>query len=62
LTFTFTPGLDFHFYADDSQLYIAFEQPTEEKLTALVQIEMCVKEIDLWMVKNELKLNGDKTD
>jgi hypothetical protein len=26
-------------------------------LGALVQIEMCVKEIDLWMVKNKLKLN-----
>jgi hypothetical protein len=31
-------------------------------LGALVQIEMCVKEIDLWMVKNKLKLNGDKTE
>jgi hypothetical protein len=31
-------------------------------LRALVQIEMCVKEIDLWMVKNKLKLNGDKTE
>jgi hypothetical protein len=55
-------GLDFHFYADDSQLYLAFESTTEGKLGALVQIEMCVKEIDLWMVKNKLKLNGDKTE
>jgi hypothetical protein len=31
-------------------------------LGALVKIEMCVKEIDLWMVKNKLKLNGDKTE
>ena len=53
-------GLDFHFYADDSQLYLAFESTTDEKLGALAQIEMCVKEIDLWMVKNKLKLNGDK--
>ena len=35
---------------------------TEEKLGALAQIETCVKEIDLWMVKNKLKLNGDKTE
>jgi hypothetical protein len=55
-------GLDFHFYADDSQLYLAFESTTEGKLGAVVQIEMCVKEIDLWMVKNKLKLNGDKTE
>jgi hypothetical protein len=54
--------VDFHFYADDSQLYLAFESTTDGKLGALVQIEMCVKEIDLWMVKNKLKLNGDKTE
>ena len=29
---------------------------------ALVQVKMCVKEIDQWMVKNKLKLNGDKTE
>ena len=32
------------------------------QLGALAQIEMCVKEIDMWMVKNKLKLNGDKTE
>ena len=55
-------GLDFHFYADDTQLYLAFEPTNEGKLGALVQIETCVKEIDLWMVKNKLKLNGNKTE
>ena len=55
-------GLDFHFYADDSQLYLAFESTEEGKLGALAQIEMCVKEIDLWMIKNRLKLNGNKTE
>jgi hypothetical protein len=55
-------GLDFHFYAVDSHLYLAFESIIEGKLLALAQIEMCVKEIDLWMVKNILILNGDKTE
>ena len=55
-------GLDFHSFADDSQLYLAFESTEEGKLGALMQIEMCVKEIDLWMVKNRLKLNGNKTE
>ena len=55
-------GLDFHFYADDSQLYVAFESTVEEKLGALAQIEMSTKEIDIWMVKNRLKLNGNKTE
>ena len=34
----------------------------EGKLGALTQIEMCAKEIDAWMVKNRLKLNGNKTE
>ncbi len=55
-------GLDFHFYADNTLLYLAFESTNEGKLGALVQIETCVKEIDLWMVKNKLKLNGNKTE
>ena len=28
----------------------------------MAQIEMCAKEIDIWMVKNRLKLNGNKTE
>ena len=52
-------GLDFHFY---SQLYLALESTVEGKLGALAQIEMCTKEIDIWMVKNRLKLNGNKTE
>ena len=31
-------GLDFHFYTDDSQLYLAFESTVEGKLGALAQI------------------------
>ena len=54
--------LDFHFYADDSQLYLAFEPTTDEQPGALVRIETCVREIDSWMVSNKLKLNGDKTE
>ncbi|KXJ16812.1 hypothetical protein AC249_AIPGENE22813 [Exaiptasia diaphana] len=26
------------------------------------KVEACVKDIDLWMIKNKLKLNGDKTE
>ena len=29
---------------------------------ALAQIEICAKEIDIWMVKNILKPNGNKTE
>ena len=34
----------------------------EGKLGALAQIEICAKEIDIWMVKNILKPNGNKTE
>ena len=53
--------LEFHFYADDSQLYLTFEPSIDEKSDALVRMETCVGEIDWWMVSNKLKLNGDKT-
>ncbi|KXJ27572.1 hypothetical protein AC249_AIPGENE7673 [Exaiptasia diaphana] len=26
------------------------------------KVEACVKDIDSWMIKNKLKLNGDKTE
>ena len=54
--------LDFHLYADDSQLYLAFEPTTGEKPDALVRMETCVREIDSWMVSNKLTLNGNKTE
>ena len=54
--------IDFHFYADDSQLYLAFEPTSDEQLGALVGMETCVREIDSWMVSNKLKLNGEKTE
>ena len=47
---------------DDSQLYLAFEPTTDEKPSALVRMETCIREIDSWMVSNKLKLNGDKIE
>ena len=55
-------GLCFHLYADDTQLYLAFEQTTADQQVSLSCIESCVKEIDSWMLCNKLKLNGDKTE
>ena len=47
-------------YADDSQLEISFR--VEDSADSIKRIERCVADIDLWMVKNKLKLNGDKTE
>ena len=45
--------LDFHFYAEDSQLYLTFEPTIDEKSDALVQMETCVREIvSGWLVIN----------
>ena len=44
--------LNFHFYADDSQLYLAFEATTDEKSDALVRVETCISEIHGWLVIN----------
>ena len=53
----------YHLYADDTQLYISFNTNCCADLDeAKLRIERLVEEIDLWMCKNLLKLNHDKTE
>ena len=53
----------YHLYADDTQLYISFNTDCCADLDeAKLRVERCVEEIDLWMCKNLLKLNQDKTE
>ena len=55
--------LSYHFYADDTQLYLSFETSSPEDLsTCKSALEDCVKDIDLWMLENKLKLNCGKTE
>ncbi|XP_022805836.1 uncharacterized protein LOC111342974 [Stylophora pistillata] len=56
-------NLSYHFYADDSQLYLSF-QPTVlgDRDLAVSSIESCVNEINHWMMVNRLKLKKDKTE
>ena len=56
-------GLNFHFYADDTQLYITFatSSHTEMELSKS-KLEACVQEIDTWMLLYKLKLNREKTE
>ena len=56
-------GFDFHFYSDDTQLYISFQPGVSVlKEAAISCLEACVKDINIWMTNNLLKINDDKTE
>lgn len=53
-------GINYHFYADDSQLYLSFKPEDEEE--ARRRLELCIVDIRKWMKGNHLKLNDSKTE
>ena len=56
-------GLNYHYYADDGQLYLSFKPKcTAAKIDSLERIEKCLTEIVSWMNNNMLKINADKTE
>ena len=51
--------MGYHFYADDTQLYLSFYSLSGEgQASAVHSIEACASEIDEWMRLNKLKLNS----
>jgi len=56
-------GLEYHFYADDIQLYVHFDPSSNLSIeSALSTLTNCISDIQVWMTCNYLKLNNDKTE
>ena len=56
-------GVKFHFYADDTQLYMCVDpRKPGETDRALSTLSACVSNIKAWMSKNMLLLNDEKTE
>ena len=54
--------IDYHFFADDSELYSCVPTEPESALSALRNVESCCRQIKIWTTKNKLKLNEQKTE
>ena len=56
-------NMGYHFYADDTQLYLSFSSLCgDDQAHSVALVESCVRDIDRWMSRNKLKLNRDKTE
>uniref|UniRef100_A0A669FAZ4 Reverse transcriptase domain-containing protein n=1 Tax=Oreochromis niloticus TaxID=8128 RepID=A0A669FAZ4_ORENI len=52
-------SINFHCYADDTQLYLSMKPGITDQL---VKLQECLKDIKTWMAANFLLLNSDKTE
>ena len=53
--------MSYHFYANDTQLYLVFE-PLENWIDISKRLEDSLTDISSWICSNMLKLNEDKTE
>ena len=53
-------GIKFHFYADDSQVYIHLSHKNVS--AAFEKLNRCLDDVKEWMSTSKLKLNPDKTE
>ena len=49
-------NLNYHMYADDTQLYISLEP--SNSLDLVISVENCIKDIKTWMLENKLLLKS----
>ncbi|XP_029284776.1 uncharacterized protein LOC115006618, partial [Cottoperca gobio] len=52
-------SINFHCYADDTQLYLSIKP---DETNQLAKLQACLKDIKTWMSSNFLMLNTDKTE
>ena len=53
----------YHFHADDTQLYIKFRTSSVSDMNlSNAKLVNCVRDMDVWMLCNKLKLNKDKSE
>lgn len=55
-----TFNVDYHFYADDSSLYVTFDAAELDQ--SVHRLQDCVKAVQEWMRQKRLKMNPNKTE
>ena len=56
-------GIPYHFYADDNQIYMTFKSSVLGDMElSCDRVEACVRDIDRWLLFNNLKMNSSKTE
>ena len=53
-------GLDYHMYADDTQIMCTSDFKTPQ--ANMEKVRLCVSDIRTWMIRNKLKINDSKTE
>ena len=55
--------LDVQFYANDTQLYVSLmNSDHEERIAAVTRLNDCIRDVLIWLTRNMLKLNDEKTE